>query len=30
MTKFIFIRHGEPRYDEVVARGFKKSRLRFR
>lgn len=23
MTKFIFIRHGEPRYDEVVARGFK-------
>jgi len=23
MTTFIFIRHGEPRYDEVVARGFK-------
>ncbi|MDY0209869.1 MAG: histidine phosphatase family protein [Acholeplasma sp.] len=23
MTKFIFIRHGEPRYDEVVERGFK-------
>lgn len=23
MTTFIFIRHGEPRYDEVVARGYK-------
>ena len=23
MTTFIFIRHGEPRYDEVVQRGFK-------
>ena len=23
MTTFIFIRHGEPRYDEVIARGYK-------
>ncbi|MFU8793570.1 MAG: histidine phosphatase family protein [Acholeplasmataceae bacterium] len=23
MTKFIFVRHGEPRYDEVLARGYK-------
>jgi broad specificity phosphatase PhoE len=23
MTRFIFVRHGEPRYDEVLGRGYK-------